>query len=75
MDVLPNSPNVRAGNDVVTAVCVCVVIPCTPAVRFVDAPAEVTHEEDHTGFLHFHSAVLTLTFLVNREVEFCVLMI
>ena len=84
MDVLPNSPNVRAGNDVVTAVCVCV-IPCTPAVRFVDALAEVTHEEGHTGFLHFHSAVLTLIFLarrlppflsvVDREIEFCVLMI
>ena len=63
MDVLPNSPNVRAGNDVVgTTVCVCVVFPCTPAVKFVDAPGEVTHEKGHTGFLHFHSAVLALIF-------------
>ena len=84
MDVLPNSTNVRAGNDVVvTTVCVCVVFPCTLAVKFVDAPGEVEHEEDHTGFLHFHSAVLALIFLawrippflslVNREIEFCVL--
>ena len=84
MDVLPNSPHVRAGNDVVTAVCVCVAS-CTLARVVVDVPAEVTHEEGHTGFLHFHSAVLALIFLarrvqpfpslVDREVEFCVLMI
>ena len=48
VDVLPNSPNVRAGIDVVTAVRVCVAIPCTPDVRFVDVPAEVTHEEAAT---------------------------
>ena len=62
-----------------------VAIPRTPAVRFVDAPAEVTHEDGHTGFLHFHSAVLALTFFarrippflsfVNREVELGALMI
>ena len=82
MDVLPNSPNVRAGIDVVTAVCVSVAIPCTPDVRFVDVPAEVTHEEGHTGLLHFYPSVLSLIFLarriqrflslVDREVEFCV---
>ena len=52
-------------------------------IRFVDVPAGVTQEEDHTGFLHLPSAVLTLIFLarriqpflslVYREVEFCVL--
>ena len=51
----------------------------------MDVPARVTQEEDHTGFLiHLLSAVLTFIFLarriqaflslVNREVEFCVLM-
>ena len=49
-------------------------------VRLVDAPAGVTHEEGHTGFLHPPSAVLALIFLarriqpslslVDREVEF-----
>ena len=52
MDILPNSPNVRAGADVVTAVCVCVGIPCTPDVRFVDVLAEVTHKEGHTECIH-----------------------
>ena len=85
MDVLPNSPSVRAGIDVVTSVCVRVAIPCTPHVRFVNVPAEVTHEEYHAGFLHFHSAMPALIFLARRiqpflslvdgEVEFCVLMI
>ena len=48
----------------------------------MDAPAGVTQEEGHTGFLiHFPSAVLALFFiarkiqpplsLVDREVEFC----
>ena len=46
----------------------------------MDAPAGVTQEEDHTGFLHLPSAVLALIFLarriqpslslVDREVEF-----
>ena len=43
-----------------------VAIPCTPTVRSVDAPAEVTHEDGHTGFLHFRSAVLALMFLARR---------
>ena len=61
-----------------------VVIPSILGVRLVDAPAGVTQEENHTGFLiHFlSSVVLALTFiarrihpslsLVDREVEFCV---
>ena len=63
-------------------VCVCVGIPFFLDVRLVDAPAGVTHEEGHTGFLHLPSAVLALIFvarriqpflsLVDREVEFCV---
>ena len=62
---------------------VCVVISFTLDVRFVDAPAGVTQEEGHTGFLHLTSAVFALIFLarriqqllshVHREVEFCVL--
>ena len=40
-------------------VCVCVAIPFILDVRFVDAPAGVTQEEGHTGFLHLPSAVLT----------------
>ena len=63
--------------------CVCVVIPFILDVRFVDAPAGVTEEEGHTGFLiHFPSAVLAFIFLarriqpslslVDRKVEFCV---
>ena len=32
--------------------CVCVVIPFILDVRLVDAPAGVTQEEGHTGFLH-----------------------
>ena len=34
-------------------------------VRFVDVPAEVTQESDHTGFLHLPFAVLALFF--SRE--------
>ena len=52
----------------------------------MDAPAGVTQEEGHTGFLiHLPSAVLALIFLarriqpflslVDREVEFCVLLV
>ena len=62
--------------------CVCVVIPFIMDVKLVDAPAGVTREDDHTGFLHLPSTVLPLTFiarkihpslsLVDREVEFCV---
>ena len=52
-------------------------------VGLVDAPAGVTQEEGHTGFLHLPCEVLALIFiarriqpslsLVKREVEFCVL--
>ena len=63
---------------------VCVVIPFILDVRFVDVPAGVTQEEDHTGFLiHLPSAVLALICiarriqpflsLVHRRVEFCLL--
>ena len=69
---------------VCVCVCVCVVIPCILDVRLVDVPAGVTQEEGHTGFLiHLPSAVLAFIFLarriqsllslVDREVEFCVL--
>ena len=63
-------------------VCVCVVIPFILDVRLVDAPAEVTQEEGHTGFLHLPSAALALIFIARRiqpplslvdcEVEFSV---
>ena len=62
-------------------VCVCVVIPFILDVRLVYAPAGVTKEEGHTGFLHLPSAVLALVFIARRiqsflslvvvEVEFC----
>ena len=57
----------------------CVVIPFILDVGPVDAPAGVTQEEDHTGFLHLPSAVLAFIFiaraiqslsLVVREVDF-----
>ena len=65
----------------------CVVIPFflgRQTILLVDAPAGVTLEEGHTGFLHLPSAVLALLIvlairvqpflsLVDREVEFCVL--
>ena len=62
---------------------VCVVIPFILEVRLVDAPAGVTQEEGHTGFLRLPSVVvLALIFLarrirsslslVDREVELCV---
>ena len=70
MDVLLNSPNVRAGIDVVTAVFLCVAIPCTPDVRFVDVPAEVTHEEGHTEFLHLFSAYLNFSREKDSAVPF-----
>ena len=41
-------------------VCVCGVITIILDVRLVDAPAGVTQEEGHTGFLHLLSAVLAL---------------
>ena len=64
-------------------VCVCVVISFILDVRLlVDATAEVTQEEGHTGFLHLPSAMPALILIVrriqpslslaDREVEFCV---
>ena len=63
----------------------CVSIPFLLDVRFVDVPTGVTQEEGQTRFLHLPSAVLALIFfarkiqsflsLVDREVEFCVLLI
>ena len=64
---------------VLSAVCVCVVIPFILDDRLVDAPAGVTRDEGHTRLLHLPSAVLALISiarriepsfsLVNREVE------
>ena len=62
----------------------CVVVPLILDVtRPMDAPAGVTQEQGHTGFLHVPSALLVLIFLarriqpflslVDREVEFSVL--
>ena len=61
---------------------VCVVIPFSMDVRFVDVPAGVT-QEGYTEFLHLSSVVLALFFLARRiqpflsladcEVEFRVL--
>ena len=63
-------------------VCVYLVIPFILDVRLVDAPAGVTPEEGHTGFLHLPFEVLALVVyrekdsavpsFVDREVEFCV---
>ena len=67
-------------------VCVCVFfLPIHSGHQaFLDIPAGVTLEEGHTGFF-IHSAVRTLIFLarriqpflslVDREVEFCILII
>ena len=65
-------------------VCRCVFLPFILHVRIVDVPAGVTQEGGHTGFLHLPSAVLALIFfarriqtffsLVDREVEFCILL-
>ena len=66
-----------------TTVCVCIVITFIPGVRLVGAPAGVTQEKGHKGFLiHLLSAVPALIIiarriqpslsLVDREVEFCV---
>ena len=65
--------------------CVFVFFPFLLDVRLVDVPAGVTREEGHTRFLiYLPSAVLALIFfarriqpflsLVDREVEFCVLL-
>ena len=65
--------------------CVCVVISFILDVRFVGVPAGVTQKEGHTRFLYLPSAVLALNFLarriqpffslVDREVEFCVVLV
>ena len=73
----------RGGND---ESCVCVFSPHPFwTSSSLDVPAGVTQEEGHTGFLIHLSAVRALIFiarriqpflsLVDREVEFCVLMI
>ena len=51
--------------------CVCVVISSLLGVRLlVDAPARVTQEEGHTGFLHLPSAMLTLPCsYINRHAD------
>ena len=41
-------------------------IPFILNVRLVNAPAGVTQEEGHTGFLHLLSAVLALIFITGR---------
>ena len=61
--------------------CLKVVLPFILDVRLVDAPAGVTQEEVHTGFLHLPSEVLASIFiarriqpslsLVDREAAFC----
>ena len=48
----------------------CVIIPLILNVRLVDAPAGVTQEEGHTGFLHLPSAVLALIFIARRTQPF-----
>ena len=59
-----------------------IVIPFILDVKLVDAPAGVTQEEGHTGYLHLASAMLAFIFLVrgiqpsslslvDREVKFC----
>ena len=67
-DVLPicTIQNVPTGKRKEFRYCVCVVIPFILDVRLVDAPAGVTQEEGHTGFLHLPSAVLALI-LLSRE--------
>ena len=47
-------------------VVVVVVISFLLDVRLVDAPAEVTQEKGHSGFLHLSSAVLALMFIARR---------
>ena len=50
---------------------VCADIPFILVVRIVDAPARVTQEEGHTGFLiHLPSAVLVLNFVADSVVPF-----
>ena len=47
-------------------VCVCVIILFILDVRLVDAPAGVTQEEGHKGFIHLPFAVLALVFIARR---------
>ena len=51
----------------------CVAIPFILGVRLVDAPAGVTQEEGHTGFLHLSSAVLaSLVYLTQPASIGCI---
>ena len=45
----------------------CAVIPFILDVRFVDVPAGVAQDEDHTGFFHLPSAVLALIFSGEKD--------
>ena len=64
------------GSTRLKCVCVCVVMPFIMDVRLVDAPAGVTQEEGHTGFLNLPlrcaRRIQPFLSLVDREVEFCV---
>ena len=55
---------------VCVCVSVCLFIPFILDVRLVDAPAGVTQEEGHTGFLHLPSAVLALIFVARMIQSF-----
>ena len=44
----------------------CVCHPIYSGRQTVDAPAEVTHEEGHTGLLRLPPAVLPLIFIARR---------
>ena len=71
-------------NDIIQ--CVCVFSSFSFWTSSLDVPAGVTQEEGHTGFIiHLRSGVRALIFLarriqplfflVDREVEFCVIVI
>ena len=71
---------------VCVCVCVCIFFLFILDVRLVDVPTGGAQEKGHSGFfIHIPSAVLALIFLagriesflflVDREVEFCVLTI
>ena len=70
---LPISPRFTLLNTTTTVciysvcVCVCVVISFILDVRLVDAPAGVTQEKGHTGFLHLPSAAACLNFHYEKH--------
>ena len=83
--VHPSGPTLESSQDFhggsTVRVCMCVFVCCHPIyldVRLVDAPAGVTQEKGHIGFLHLPSGVLSrekdsvVAFPCDREVEFCV---